>query len=765
MNNTKGLWLLWCVILINLAFNLLSIYYPDLIANFPFQLLFNLFFLFLSTWLLIGKYAFRTKQDFQNPPDSSDYKRLHPNDDLYSGNFLIESIPDLLCIKDAKGRWQHASSLYLKMFNLENTAFIGKTDLELSTFTNAKVNALRISAGKDKKVWAEGRTNTEVITSNSSSDQLTFEETRIPLKDKENNNFRLFISGKFVNQSQIADSKIFSSFFFSSNQAFLILDPDFKIIHINESFTRLTGLNETDSVKQNLAILYDYEYPEDFNGTIQNFFQHNPDQLWSGEITCKKKHDTFPAKLMISPIYSKIQTNVVAYYCANILDISQQKIDEKRILKIAHYDDLTGLTNRVMFSDRLSQYLSAAKRHKLHTVVLFLDLDRFKAVNDTLGHQAGDELLKEVAKRLLKQTRKEDVVSRLGGDEFAIMLLNEQSHEKAIFSVSIIAQKIINSLSSKFYIQRQEVFIGASVGIAIFPEDATSVEKLLKHADIAMYEAKKQGRNNFQFFHKKFTSEAQNKRNLEVGLRKALENGEFRLYFQPQYNTVSKEIWGAEVLVRWFQHHTKMIPPDYFIPIAEETGLIIPIGTWILRSACSQLKYWLSEGYNIKQISVNISARQFADPDFIDIIEQTLQDTKLEPHFLELEITESMLVGDIKKIELHLKRLKEKGIKIALDDFGTGYSSLSYLKNFPIDVLKIDQSFIRDMTHDSKDAQIISAIIDMGHSLGQKVVAEGVENAAQLAYLKEKGCDIIQGYYFSPPLPLHEMVKLLRDDL
>lgn len=764
MNIAKSLWLLWCVIVINLAFNFLAFYYPDLITGFPLQLASNLFFLFFSTLLLVRKSTFQKQrsQKLSDIPDSN--ISTYSVDDSYTGKFLIENIPELLCIKDAKGRWQHASPLFLKMFKLEQTAYIDKTDLDLSILPGVDVDALRISAGKDKKAWSQESQLTEINESAPSPEGFFFEETRTPLQDKENNNFRLFISGKFVNQSHIADSKIFSSIFFAGNQAFLLLNPDLKIVHINESFTRLTEITENDSVNQSLSIIYGYEYPEDFNGTIQNYFHHNPYQLWSGEITCKKKQGTFPAKLIISPIYSENESYKVSYYCANILDISQQKTDEKRILKIAHYDDLTGLTNRIMFSDRLGQYLSAAKRHKLHTVVIFLDLDRFKAVNDSLGHQSGDELLKEVAKRLLKETRKEDVVSRLGGDEFAIMLLNEQSHEKAIYSVSIIAQKIINSLSSKFYIHRQEVFIGASVGIAIYPEDASSVEKLLKHADIAMYEAKKNGRNNFQFFHKKFTAEAQNKRVLEVGLRKAINHGEFRLYFQPQFTTSNKNIWGAEVLIRWFQDHTKMIPPDYFIPIAEETGLIIPIGTWILQSACSQLKHWINEGYNIKQVSVNISARQFADPDFIDIIEKTLQETELESQFLELEITESMLIGDIKKIELHLKRLKDKGIKIALDDFGTGYSSLSYLKNFPIDVLKIDQSFVRDMISDSKDAQIVSAIIDMGHSLGQKIVAEGVENEAQFAYLKGKGCDIIQGYYFSPPLPQYEMIKLIRDD-
>jgi diguanylate cyclase (GGDEF)-like protein/PAS domain S-box-containing protein len=635
----------------------------------------------------------------------------------------------------------------------------------LSECPDSNFEALRFDASQDKKTWDIGRALKDTDTPVVSIGIAKFDIIRIPVYDQNTQRFRLLIAGTLTQEydkSAKADAKLFSKVFFSSHLPFLLLDRDFKIVLANNSFTLLTGFSESDVLKNNLFFLEAVKNTEDFIFIISAYFKNNQDQLWSNELNCRRKQgDYFPAKIYISPLVDPNGGKATPHYVVNIFDITQQKLDEKRIMQIAHYDDLTGLPNRVMFCDRLTEALSSAKRHKSSAVVLFLDLDRFKAVNDTLGHQAGNELLKETAKRLTKQIRKEDIVGRLSGDEFAILLINEKSHENAIYSATIVAQKIIIELSNHFYIQRQEIFIGASIGIAIYPEDADSVETLLKHADIAMYEAKKQGRNTFQFFHKDYIAATKNKHQLELGLRNALPKNELRLYYQPQFTTRGRQLWGAEVLIRWRQGQTKMIPPGYFIPIAEEVGLIIPIGKWILETACTQQKQWLNDGYQIQQVSVNISARQFMDPKFIDIVEEALAKTGLDAKHLELEITESMLIGDTRKIELQLNRLKKMGIKIALDDFGTGYSSLSYLKNFPIDILKIDQSFIREMTVGSKDSRIACAIIDMGHSLGQKIVAEGVENEMQFNYLSQRGCDIIQGYYFSPPLPVNEMTKLL----
>ncbi|MGR9051065.1 MAG: EAL domain-containing protein [Gammaproteobacteria bacterium] len=768
MEKIKYHWFLLFVLVFNA---LLS--QADISVLLPFSadrigLFSNLFFLMILPFLPPKK-----KQPFFALPGKkakkdatlSDTTGRQIENDYYPADFLIGHLPSFFCIKDAKGRWLNANPTYLELFNIKGADFVGKTDLELSALPNANMAALRRSAGMDKTAWKTGKPISEFVHFATSLHELTFELVSTPIFDDDHNKLRLFINGYCIPKRFSIESKLYSSMFFSSHQAFLLFDAKMKIKELNPTFTRLTGITKNQAMGQSFSLFCKSSNNNDIDSAIANFFRYNSDHLWSGEVTCRRNpEESFPARLIVSPIIIEDSVEKTTYYFANIFDITQQKIDEQRILQLAHYDDLTGLPNRVMFCDRLSQFMSAAKRHNLHAVVMFLDLDRFKSVNDSLGHQAGDELLKEVASRLLEQTRKEDIVSRFSGDEFAVMILNEQSHEKAIYSVSIVAQKIIKELSEKFYIHRQDVFIGVSIGIAIYPEDAESVENILKNADIAMYEAKKQGRNNYQFFHKKFTAEAQDKRKMEVDLRKALQLGEFRLYFQPQYTAVGNEIWGAEVLVRWFQQQTKMVPPAYFIPVAEDTGLIIPLGTWIMETSCRQLKQWHENGRQIRQLAINISPRQFQDPNFLDIVEKTLEVTDLEPKYLEFEITESMLIGDIKKIELQLNRLKQIGIKIALDDFGTGYSSLSYLKNFPIDILKIDQSFIREMTLNSKEAQIAVAIIDMGHSLGQKIVAEGVENEYQFRFLKEKGCDIIQGYYFNPPLPLVDMHKLLDND-
>lgn len=773
----------WCICIVIgvfLTYSVLILYKSDLTLYVSTEktLLFeNIVFAFL---LILYLFAIKNRKNTgQNTPDDicQPFSLLQGDNTppLYSDVFLIENMPHLLCIKDAKGRWLWANQTYLHFFNLTGCNYKGKTGAELSEHPNSNVEALRFDANQDKKAWEPGQTQQYSDTLKLNYGKIKFDIIRMPVYDAHQQRFRLFISGTVAQQQDTrADAKIFSAIFFSSHIPFLLLDGDFKIILINSSFTLLTDFTEAEVLKKSIFFLESNDNTEnqsiateaterkDFNLILEAFFRNNPGMAWSNDLNCLKKNNPpFPAKIFISPILNPDNSAIPMRYVANIFDITQQKLHEKRIMQIAHYDDLTGLPNRVMFCDRLSEALSAANRHKTSTVILFLDLDRFKQVNDSLGHQAGNELLKEAAKRLTKQVRKEDIVARLSGDEFAILLFHEKSHENAIYAATIVAQKIISELSNHFYIQRQEIFIGASIGIAIYPEDADSVETCLKHADIAMYEAKKQGRNNFQFFHKDYIAETKNKHQLELGLRNALLKDELRLYYQPQFSSRSRELWGAEVLIRWRQGQTKMIPPGYFIPVAEEVGLIIPIGKWILETACAQQKRWLNDGYKIQQVSVNISARQFMDPKFIDIVEEALSKANLEANHLELEITESMLIGDTRKIELQLNRLKKMGIKLALDDFGTGYSSLSYLKNFPIDILKIDQSFIRELTIGSKDSRIACAIIDMGHSLGQKIVAEGVENEMQFNYLAQRGCDIIQGYYFSPPLPAGDMTKLL----
>lgn len=676
---------------------------------------------------------------------------------------LLEHMLNFLCLKDAEGHWLRASPTYLEIFNLQGVDYRGKTDFELAQYPQSDAEALKLNAINDKSVWylKKQEKETRKIGYANKKDQI-LEMTRTPVFDAEKNPSELIITGHFVSagddQSTLPERgggmmDVSDVCHFS----LLFLDADFKIVNINSAFSKATGYVFDEIESKPLAYLFE----DGFNLAHNKLFKSEDDSFWSGELICRHKEGYFfPIRLDITALKKDQQQ---ARYFASLVDITRQKQTEKRILQIAHYDDLTGLVNRVMFFGRLNRFLAGAKLKK-NGVVFLVDLDRFKAVNDSLGHDAGDELLKEVAGRLLSVVRKQDVVSRLSGDEFALLLLNEPSHEEAVYTASMIAEKILQKIAEPFYIQRSEVFIGASIGISVYPEDGLLAEDLMKHADVSMYEAKRLGRNNYQFYKQDYRAASQDRLDLEMKLRKALERNELQLYYQPQYHAIDRKLSGAEVLIRWRNGpigQTKMISPDQFIPIAEDTGLIVEIGQWILKTACEQMKRWLEADFPLQRISVNISARQFTDNNFLKNVEDALTTTGLDPKHLELEITESMLIGDIKKIELQLHRLKKMGLTIVLDDFGTGYSSLSYLKNFPIDVLKIDQSFIKGTALYSKNARIACAIINMGHSLGQKIVAEGVETEHQLMFLTHRGCDIIQGYFFSKPLPVSEMTALL----
>jgi diguanylate cyclase (GGDEF)-like protein/PAS domain S-box-containing protein len=744
------------------------------LANFYLELHYEKNLLIINgVFIGIAVAIYFSKQRFESSLDKLPLLVATPNLSLqFSDHLLINYFPDFLCLKDKDGRWLKASRDYLEILNLQNIDYNGKMDVELAQYPNCNMEALKISIIQDKSAWHLKQPTKETRTfSHPGKPDRTLVISRIPVFDVEQERFRLIVTGTVAEVAHTYKEenkrlKLISHVFNECHLSFALLDEQFRIKKINIAFSDLTGYHINEIENKCLSSIIFEEASIDVELANANFFKTRDQKYLSCEMVCKPKSGpSFPVKLDIT-LVNKDNREVV--YFVTMSDISRQKLVEKRIMRIAYYDELTGLANRAMFYERLGQYLSTSQRYQLHAIVFFIDLDRFKAVNDSMGHDAGDDLLKETAKRLLSITRKGDIAARLSGDEFALVMFNEKSHEQAIYSAALIAKKIIQQLSEGFYIQRREVFIGSSIGISIYPEDGASAEALLKNADIAMYHAKNHGRNNYQFYTKDFTIATQDRLTLELDLRKAISKNELQLYYQPQYKANGREFCGAEVLIRWFHgglEQKKMIPPAYFIPVAEDTSLIIDIGEWILRTACVQLKAWIDEGYLLRQISVNISARQFSDPNFLKIVEDALKDAELAPEHLELEITESMLIGDTKNIELKLHRLKKMGIKIALDDFGTGYSSLSYLKNFPIDILKIDQSFIREMTTNSKDARIASAIIEMGHSLGQKIVAEGVETEEQLLFLLRKECDIVQGYYFSPPVPRHKMTTMLRAEL
>lgn len=464
-------------------------------------------------------------------------------------------------------------------------------------------------------------------------------------------------------------------------------------------------------------------------------------------------------------IKGKIDASVLEH---SIRYAIERKKAEEKILFLAYYDSLTSLPNRVLFKDRLNQTLLIAQRHQRILAILFLDLDNFKRINDTLGHPAGDELLKQVADRLSNYIRKSDsisrystdefsaVVARLGGDEFTILLTEiAQVHDTIK-----VAQRILDAIAQPFDIEGQEVFITASIGIAIYPIDGEDVDSLLKNCDTAMYHAKNEGRNNYKFYEQSLNKTALDILALENNLRKALDKQEFRVYYQPRIDIRTRNVVGFEALIRWRHSQKGIIPPSEFIPIAEETGLIIPIGEWVLNEACKQNKTWQAAGFAPVFISVNLSGKQFKQQNLIKVIDHAMSEVRLDPKYLELEITES-IIQDTKSTADILRELRNLGLKIAVDDFGTGYSSLSYLRRFPLDTLKIDRSFVKDIAKDPDSEAIVKAIIAMAHCLKLKVIAEGVETEEQLKFLSDEGCDEFQGYLISPPLPADEVVRFL----
>jgi diguanylate cyclase (GGDEF)-like protein/PAS domain S-box-containing protein len=446
------------------------------------------------------------------------------------------------------------------------------------------------------------------------------------------------------------------------------------------------------------------------------------------------------------------------YSFAFVRDITDRKLAEDRVQYLAFYDDLTGLPNRTLLQDRLAKALADARRQKYKIALLFLDLDRFKDINDSLGHSVGDLLLQEVANRLKTWGREQDTVARLAGDEFLIML----THVKDVSDAAVATERLMDAMTPEFVVQGHSLHVSCSVGISIFPEHGADGETLIKNADAAMYSAKESGRNNFRFFTDDMNAHVIERLTLESSLRRALPEKELFLMYQPQMDIATGKIIGLEALLRWQHPSMGLVPPDKFIRIAENCGLIVPIGEWVLRAACSQARKWQDEGLPAMTVAVNVSAVQFRQEGFCELIGRVLHEAGLAPQYLELELTESLLLANADVTLSVLKELKSMGVTLAIDDFGTGYSSFSYLRQFRVSKLKIDRSFIRDVAVKPDDAAIAAAIISMARSLNLKVIAEGVENEAQMTFLRAHQCDEIQGYYFSKPLTVDKVAAKLR---
>ncbi len=541
-----------------------------------------------------------------------------------------------------------------------------------------------------------------------------------------------------------------------SANAVMITDRNGVIEYINPWFSRITGYALEEIVGKTPRILRSGEtHPETHKRMWDTILSGKE---WTGELhNTKKNGETYWCLETISPL--KNESGEVSHFVAVTEDISQRKQTEQTIRHLAFHDPLTGLPNRRLFNDRLHQ--AAARRHRSDNAfaLMLLDLDRFKTVNDTLGHDIGDALLKAVATRLLGATREGDTLARMGGDEFAVLALEVSQPE----DVARLAEKVFTILKEPFHLYGHDLYVTTSIGVTLYPADSNDAEALIKNADIALYRAKDLGRNNFQFFTGDMNASLMHRLRLESAMRWAVEREELMLQYQPQIDVETGKIHGTEALIRWHHPEFGMVSPAQFVPLAEETGMIIEIGEWVLRRACAQAKQWEREGAPMR-VAVNLSARQFHQGDLADTIAGILEEFELSPSLLEVELTEGILMEDTNQTAAILERLHRMGVQISIDDFGTGYSSLSYLKRLPIQVLKIDQSFVRDIHTDPDDRAIVMAVIALAHSMKLKVVAEGVETQEQFAFLREYNCDIMQGYLFSRPVSGEDVLGLLRSD-
>ncbi len=524
---------------------------------------------------------------------------------------------------------------------------------------------------------------------------------------------------------------------------------DYEIIDINPAYEKIMGLNRL----QVIGCMASTAYPlEDGKVACLDAFSHVVESGFSTNFEFEFKD----LEMTVNISAAKLSDG---HFATIFEDITQRKIDEKHIEKLAFYDSLTGLPNRVLMHDRLSQMTSCAKRSNRKIALFFLDIDHFKRINDTFGHDTGDQFLNVVAKRLRKVLRDCDTICRIGGDEFVVLVNDIESRKSA----SLIAFKMLEVLTHATILKGKEVYTSTSIGISIFPEDGEDTDTLLKHADIAMYQAKGAGRNTYRFYSSEMNSKALEQLLLANDLRKALEKDEFYLDYQPQIDLFEGRITGTEALLRWKHADFGTISPAQFIPLAEETGLILTIGQWVIAKACQQTRE-IQQRCNIPlRVAVNLSAKQFQDPKLILYIKEILNDTGLAAEDLELEITESILMENVEKAQQILQKLQDMGVTLAIDDFGTGYSSLSYLRTFPIDRLKIDKSFIQRVTTHPDDAAITKAIIAMGHSIGVKIVAEGVEQKDEMIYLQENNCDEVQGFYFSHPIDPETLINKISN--
>ncbi|MDF1589454.1 MAG: EAL domain-containing protein [Gammaproteobacteria bacterium] len=664
---------------------------------------------------------------------------------------IIDSTPDLIFCKDKDGVFIRCNKAFEKFFGANESDILGKTDFDFVD----KETAL-FFRDKDKAMMEKNMTqiNEEQVTYPDGHTVL-LETLKTPLKTESNTNVGVLGISRNISQQRHAEQalQISGQVFEATKEGICVTDSSNTIIQVNPAFATITGFSADEVIGKNPNILSSGIQDAEFYADLWNTLHTKG--AWSGELYNRRKNgEIYPQWSSISTITD--ETGAIQKYIAIMSDISDVKQAQQHIEFLAQHDVLTKLPNRALLNDRIHQAIVTAERQHKPLAVLFLHLDRFKFVNDSLGHTIGDKLLVQVATLLVNNVRKEDTVSRTGGDEFTILLVDTN-----IEGAAHVAQNLIDAISHPFTIDNHQLFVTLSIGISLYPENGETEQILSQKADTAMYRAKQNGRNQYQFFTEEMHIQMLEKIEFEKELRFAQERGQLELVYQPQLDLETAKIVGCEALIRWNHPQKGYISPTIFIPIAEESGLINAIGDWVLNTAIQQIKQWNELGYSDLLVAVNLSGIQFNDVGLVDRVQTLLQKNQVSAYNLELEITESIAMQDIELTITQLQNLANLGIKLSLDDFGTGYSSLSYLKKFPIHKLKIDQSFIFTMLEDSDNEAIVDAVITLAKSLRLETIAEGVETKAQFDSLKNKDCDQMQGYYFSKPIPSEQFVLLL----
>jgi diguanylate cyclase (GGDEF)-like protein/PAS domain S-box-containing protein len=565
---------------------------------------------------------------------------------------------------------------------------------------------------------------------------------------------RLYQSESQARQSAEAELRKLSLVVEQNPAAVTILDTRGLIEYANAKFCTASGYSLDELLARNLADLLPADTTQLLREKIDATLKSGT--VWQGELIYDcKDGGLFHASATLSSLVDR--SGRTTHIVALLEDISDRVAYRERLFQQANFDELTGLPNRALALDRLAQAINSAERHGRSLTLLFVDLDRFKVVNDTLGHRFGDHLLIEAAQRLTQCVRDEDTVARLGGDEFLILLVNQRSTNDS----TLAAKKILDVMQQPFLIEGHELNVTASIGLTVYPDDDATAADLLRNADAAMHIAKQQGQNTYHFFTHEMNARALDRLNIETHLRHAVRRNEFELYYQPLINLGSGDVVGMEALLRWHNEELGSPGPDRFIPIAEESGLIVPIGQWVLLEACKQAQAWQRPDHMPLRVAVNISSRQFVGNNVLNTVEQALAESGLDPQLLELEITEGILLHDAPQTRRALERIKKLGVRLSLDDFGTGYSSLSYLRRYEFDVLKIDRSFIADIECKPESMGLVKAIIAMAHSLGMEVIGEGVETSLQADFIHSRDCNFAQGYYYGRPLPARDFSNWL----